>query len=76
MNQMKNNQNEKIVYSINIADIQTVANDELERDLTFDEIKKIEDSIAENLDWYGAISDAINSNLDLENSLTFSPPTN
>ncbi len=73
---MKNNQNEKIVYSINIADIQTVANDELERDLTFDEIKKIEDSIAENLDWYGAISDAINSNLDLENSLTFSPPTN
>ena len=63
---MQNNHNEKIIYSINIGDIQTVAQDELERNLTLDEINNIEDAIAENLDWYGAISDAINSNLDLE----------
>ena len=72
---MQNNQNEKIIYSINIEDIQTVAQDELERDLTLDEIKNIEDAIAENLDWYGAISNAINSNLDLEENKTFSPLT-
>lgn len=59
---MKYNQNE-IIYSINIEDVQNVAQDELERNLTLDEIKKIEDSIAENIDWYGAISNAINHNL-------------
>lgn len=72
---MQNNKNEKIIYSINIEDIQTVAQDELDRDLTLDEIKNIEYAIAENLDWYSAISNAINSNLDLEENKTLSPHT-
>ena len=63
---MENDQNEKIVYSINVKDIQTVAQEEIERNLTLDEITKIENTIAENIDWYGAIVDAINSNLDIE----------
>ncbi|MEK0338068.1 MAG: hypothetical protein QQN41_11605 [Nitrosopumilus sp.] len=63
---MENDQNEKIVYSINVKDIQTVAQEEIERNLNLDEITKIEDTIAENIDWYGAIVDAINSNLDIE----------
>lgn len=55
--------NDQIIYSINIEDIQTVAQEELVRNLTLDEIKNIEDSIAENIDWHGAISAAINSHL-------------
>ena len=63
---MKNDLNTKIIYSINIEDVQTVAQQEIERNLTLDEITKIEDSIANNIDWYGAISDAINTNYDID----------
>lgn len=52
-----------IVYSLNVEDIQTVAREELERELTSKEIEKIEDTVAENIDWYGAILDAINTKL-------------
>lgn len=51
-----------IIYSLNIEDVQTVALQELDRALTRKEIKKIEDMIADNIDWYGAIADAINAN--------------
>ena len=51
--------NSEIFYYLNIDDIQEVANQELERDLTDEEIEKIKDRIAENVNWYDAISSAI-----------------
>jgi hypothetical protein len=49
-----------IVYSLNIDDIQEVAMQELDRELTLEEIKKIIDPIAEKIPWYEAIADSIN----------------
>lgn len=52
--------NEKIVYSVNIEDIQNVANQELDRDLTEEELKKVEDKLGDYFDWYGSIQECIN----------------
>jgi len=51
--------NNEIVYSLNIEDIQTVATQEIERELTDDEIEKIKDLIAEKISWYDATAAAI-----------------
>lgn len=51
--------NNKIIYSLNVEDIQNVANQELDRDLTDKEIIKITDTIAEKIPWYDAIVDSI-----------------
>jgi hypothetical protein len=53
---MKNNQ---IIYSLTVEDIQTVANKEIERDLTQPEIEKIIEAISEKINWYDAIADSI-----------------
>ena len=45
---------------MNIEDIQTVAIEEIDRELTDDEIEKIIDSIAEKIPWYDAIAESIN----------------
>ncbi len=65
---MRKPNNHEIIYSLNIMDIQTVAQQEIDRDLTAEEIEKIKDSIAENINWYDAISDAIYLNLDIDES--------
>jgi hypothetical protein len=49
----------KIIYSLNVQDVQTVALDEIDRELSKKEVKQIEDLIAERIDWYGAIAYAI-----------------
>lgn len=54
----------EIVYSINIKDIQTVAMEEMGRELTDDEIDKIKDLIGEKIGWYEAILDTLNEQLD------------
>ncbi len=56
---MKNE--DRIIYSLNIEDIQTVAQDELDRELTEDEIKEVSDLVGEYIDWYDAILQAINA---------------
>ncbi len=56
---MKNQNNKEIIYSLIIEDVQTVAQQEIERELTPKEIENIKDSIAEKIPWYDAISDAI-----------------
>ena len=56
---MKSDINDRIVYSVNVSDIQEVANQVLERDLTKKEISLIEDSIADHIDWFQTIEDAI-----------------
>ena len=48
-----------IVYSLNIEDIQTVAIQEIDRELTEDEIEKIKDLIGEKINWYEAILNSI-----------------
>jgi hypothetical protein len=48
-----------IIYSLNIEDIQTVAVQEIDRELTEDEIEKIKDSIGEKINWYDAIFNSI-----------------
>ena len=50
---------EKIIYSINIEDVQNVAAQELERKLTAKELKLVEDKIGDCIKWYEAILNAI-----------------
>ena len=56
---MKNDINERIVYSININDIQEVSKQVLERNLTKEEIALVEDSVGDYIDWSQAIENAI-----------------
>jgi hypothetical protein len=48
-----------IVYSLSIEDIQTVAIQEMDRELTDDEIDTVKDLIGEKIDWYDAILNSI-----------------
>ncbi len=50
----------KIIYELTIEDVQEVAMQELERELSAQEIEKLIDPIAERIPWYDAIADAIN----------------
>jgi hypothetical protein len=53
----------KIIYSINIEDVQNVAEEELARKLTKNELKIIEDKIGDYIDWYGAIDTVIQNEI-------------
>lgn len=54
---MKNRQ--QIFYSLNLEDIQEVAVNELDRELTDEEIKRIIGLIEEKINWYDAILNSI-----------------
>jgi hypothetical protein len=54
---MMNHNKNTIVYSLNVEDIQTVALQELDRELTKDELKIVEDEIGNHIKWYDIISD-------------------
>ena len=49
----------KIIYSINVADIKNVAQEEFGRDPTDREIKFVENRLCNYIDWYNAISLAL-----------------
>ena len=53
----------KIIYSINIDDVQTVANQELGRPLKEIELLKIEQKIGDYFNWYESIQNTINSEI-------------
>ena len=53
----------KVIYSINIEDVQTVAEEELGRKLNRNELKIVEDKIGDYIDWHEAILAAINENI-------------
>lgn len=53
----------KIIYKLTIEDIQNVAQQELERNLTIEEVNKVVDLIVESIDWYNPIADAINNTI-------------
>lgn len=55
---MKNKK--EIIYSLNIEDIQTVATQEINRELTDNEIENILVLIAARIRWYDAIAESIN----------------
>ena len=57
---------DKVIYSISVADIQTVATEVYGRRLSDEEIKKVIDPIGDRIGWYEAIADAINFVLELE----------
>ena len=54
------NKKSKVIYSINIEDLQTVAEQELERKLTDEEIKNVEKRLGDFIDWYEAIASTLN----------------
>ena len=60
---MANNtiKNDYVLYSINVEDVQDVANDTIDRDLTDDKIKKVEERIGDYFsNWFDLLEMAIN----------------
>ncbi|MBU3967595.1 MAG: hypothetical protein KKG76_09505 [Euryarchaeota archaeon] len=57
----------KIIYSLNIEDVQNVATEELGRKLNNKELKIIENKIGDYIDWYESINMAITDNLKTKN---------
>jgi hypothetical protein len=53
------NARDRIIYSINVEDLQNVADQELDRELTDKELEFIENRLGDYVDWYGAIASAI-----------------
>ena len=54
------NAKDRVIYSINIEDVLNVAEQELERELTDEEIKNVEKRLGDYIDWYGAIASTLN----------------
>jgi hypothetical protein len=54
------NAKDRIVYSINVEDLQNVAEQELDRELSEKEIRFIEERLGDYIDWYGAIASTLN----------------
>jgi len=55
----------KIVYSLNVEDLQNVADETIGRGLSDQEIEQIEEKLGDFIDWYEAIHNTIN-HLDIE----------
>jgi len=60
---MEKDSNDRIIYSINVADIQEVANQVLERRLTKGEIVLVEESVGDYIDWFQAIENSIREHI-------------
>lgn len=63
---MKKPDNKVVFFSLCIEDIQTVAVQEIERELTMNEVNQIKDVIAAKVNWYDAIADTIHQNIEIE----------
>ena len=59
---------DRIVYSISVADIQDVADEELERELTPEEVKWVENRVGDYISWYDAIALTINEMIAKKNT--------
>lgn len=66
---MKKCKSSKIVYSINISDIQEVAQQVLDRRLDKEEIIKVKESIGDYLDWFAAIESSIQKHIAYEETI-------
>ena len=56
---------DKIIYKLSVEDIQTVAEEMLERKLTSEELKKVIDKLPDQVHWFDAIHNTF-MNLRLE----------
>jgi len=56
----------KIIYSLNENDVQTVAEQEIGRKLSAEEINAIVDDVADNINWYEAIANSILEKFQIE----------
>jgi len=52
---------DKKVYSISVGDIQEIADQDLNRELTEDELKKVMDKMGDYINWSEAISYAFDA---------------
>jgi hypothetical protein len=59
-----NAQGEEIVYELSVADLQTVAREVLERQLTAQEIERVANSLSDHIGWFQAIENAIHAELE------------
>ena len=50
---------DRIVYSLSVEDIQNVAEEILDRKLRKKEIEKVEEKLGDAINWFSAIEDAI-----------------
>lgn len=57
---MRKKNSNTIFFSLNEEDIQTVALQEIERELSKVEVENVKDLIVSNINWYSAIANAIN----------------
>jgi len=60
---MKGKKMEEVIYSINVADIQDVSEDVLDRRLTKRELAKVQESVGDYIDWSQAIEHAIREHI-------------
>jgi hypothetical protein len=60
---MKSGDDNRIVYSIDVRDIQEVADQILDRPLTKEEVGLVEDSVGDYIDWFQAIENSIHRHL-------------
>ena len=60
---MKTDASEKIVYSMNVNDLQEVSRQVIERPLTKMEIVLIGESVGEYVDWFQAVESAIRKHI-------------
>jgi hypothetical protein len=49
----------KILYSINVHDVQDVAQQDFDRKLNDEQIKSVADKLGAYIDWYEAVNNAI-----------------
>ena len=56
---------ERTVYEISVDDLQRVAKEVLERELTDEEIAAIGNSVGDYIDWFQAIENSINDHVRL-----------
>jgi len=49
----------RIIYSLNVEDVQEVARQTVKRKLTQEEISLVEESVGNHIDWFEAIESAI-----------------
>ncbi len=63
---MKNRSDNKKIYSINVSDVQGVAEENFGRRLTKEELKIVEDKIGDYFNWYDSIDFLISDQLKLK----------
>jgi len=68
---MRTEDDERIIYSLNVADIQEVSKQVLERELDKQEIAMVEESVGDYIDWVQSIENSILEHIILPRSNEF-----